>query len=254
MERSLNNFQLVIVECPYEIWDNPLVQTIFLKMVALKRQGYGNNYDKNVLPVDTSDFIGTHVLLCIKDIDGTWKPIMGYKSISLKKCQEYNLTFPGLNLVYSAKMPQHIQAVENIVRRCIDQQQGLAYCGSWTIDVEFKKNYYQNHKDLTDATTVFYFALKNQQNINEIVLGGTLRFHTEKIFSNWGCKPISLNEQELPPIKVAHLAEEAVIVMHTSADSPVSTIATEKKWHKIWKDRIHLRPQNTADKSNKDAA
>lgn len=241
MDHASNSFQLVILECPYEIWEQPMVQSLFSKMVSLKRKGYGHNYLNDVLPVDTSDYIATHVLLCERDKNGTLKPVMGFKSISLKICAKYNLNFPGLGLVQSAKKQTHIQVVESILRRCEDENHGLAYFSSWTIDTDFKKNYYQKNKDLTDACNVFYFALNKEQNISEVILGGTLRFHTERFFQTLGNRPITLNGVELEPINVIHLAKEPVVVMHGKVESSEVLILSSKKWQKIWNDRIHLR-------------
>lgn len=241
MDHAGNNFQLVILECPYEIWDQPLVQTLFAKMVLLKRRGYGHNYQNHVLPVDTSDYIATHVLLCTRDTDGSFTPVMGLKSISLKICTKYKLNFPGLGLVQSAKKQAHIEVVESIIKRCEDQKKGLAYFGSWTIDTDFKKTYYQKNKDLVEAVNIFYFALNKEQNISEVILGGTLRFHTERFFQTLGQRPIAMNGDELEPINVVHLDKEPVVVMHGKVESSEVLILGRKKWQKIWNDRIHMR-------------
>ncbi|MGZ3772289.1 MAG: hypothetical protein ACXVCY_00350 [Pseudobdellovibrionaceae bacterium] len=240
MFRSNGDFQLIIVDAPYENWDDPLVQNLFVKTIGLKNQGYGNNYEHKVMPVDTSDFFGTHILLCEKQLNGTLNPVMGFKSTTLKKCRDYNLGFPGLGLVQSAKMPLHCQAVENIMQSCDREKRGLAYYSSWTIDTKFKKKYYEkNGRDLSDAFCVFYLGISREQKNSEVILGGTLRFRTEKIFEKLGHKPLSLSGQELPPIYVSHLAKEPVLVMHSTNFSDID-LESKEKWLKVWNDRIHL--------------
>lgn len=235
-----NNFQLVILNCPYERWDHQAVRTLFAKMVSLKKEGYGSRYINDVLPVDTSDFIATHVLLCEKQRDGVLEPIMGYKSISIEKCRQYNLNFPGLSLVQSAKMPLHTQAIEKIIEQCDVNQKGLAYLGSWTVSQKFKSRSFKNRNlNLKEAFSTFYRLLYQEQNISEVVIGGTLRFRTEKLFYNLGHRPLSLNGIELPSIQVAHLAKEPVLVMHAEGFIE-AFLDIEKKWLSVWNNRIYF--------------
>lgn len=240
MEKMKDSFQLVILDCPYEKWDHQEVRTFFTEMVSLKKEGYGSRYVMDVLPVDTSDFIATHVLLCEKQKDGRLEPIMGYKSISLEKCRHYNLNFPGLSLVQSAKMPLHTQAIEKIIEQCDANQNGLAYLGSWTVSQKFKKRNLKNRNiNLKEAFSIFYRLLYKEQNISEVVIGGTLRFRTEKLFYNLGHRPLSLDGVELPSIQVAHLAKEPVLVMHAEGFIE-DFLDIEKKWLSVWNNRIYF--------------
>jgi hypothetical protein len=238
MNHLKQDFQLVIIDSPYETWDDPLTESLFSKMVGLKRQGYNSRYPDGVLPVDTTDFLATHVLLCQKDPNDFLLPVMGYKTISLQKCRQYNLNFPGLSLVQNARMPLHSQVVENIIQRCELENRGLAYLGSWTVDPRYKSRSGPS-ENLRDAFLAFYSLLYREQNISEVVIGGTLRFGTEKIFASLGHRPLTLNGLELPPIQVAHLSKEPVLVMHSNRFSDASELA-EKKWGPVWNRRIHI--------------
>lgn len=237
MNNIEHNFQLVILESPYEIWNLQSVPLMFSKMIKLKKDGYDSHYLKKVLPLDTSDFIATHVLLCRKQKDQSLEPIMGYKTVTVKKCQEYNFVYPGLGLVTNAKMPLHIQAVNNIIQRCEHEQKNLAYLGSWTIDPTLKDPLLR--KQLKKAFQAFYGLLYREQKVSEVIIGGTLRFHTEKIFSELGQKPLQLNGEDLPVINVKHLGDEPVLVMHGACSSDPLT-ETEHQWNAVWSNRIHF--------------
>lgn len=254
MIQKEHDFQVVILDSPYEIWDQPLVSSLFSKMVRLKKQGYEDHYVRGVLPVDTSDYLATHILLCERGSNGSLEPVMGFKSITVEKCREYSLGFSGLSLVQNAKMPLHSQAVENIIQRCDREMRRLAYFSSWTIDTKFKKEYYQrNNKDLNDAFCVFYLGISREQDLSEVILGGTLRFHTEQLFFKLGHQPLSLNGQQLSPIHVAHLAQEPVLVMHSSVFPEIS-LASGKKWERLWNERIHLEKAHGYHQMTKKAA
>lgn len=236
MKDVFNRFQLIVLDSPIENWGNPYVQNFFNKMVTLKKKGYEHCYSSGVLPVDTSDFFATHILLCEIGQKNDLIPIMGYKTVSLKQCQFFNQNFPGLGLVQSAQMPVHVAVVKDIVHRCTEENIGLSYLGSWTVDPEFKKRSPQE-VDLKSAFKVFYKRSYLEQGIKEVVIGGTLRFKTEKIFAELGHRPLSKNGQELPNILVTHLVKEPVLVMHsTEFLSPF--IPQADAWEQIWKQRL----------------
>lgn len=239
MDNIKHNFQLVILESPYEIWDIENVPALFSKMIELKKEGYNSHYEKKVLPLDTSDFIATHVLLCEKQKEGNLKPLMGYKTVTVKKCEEYNFVFPGLSLVLNAKMPLHAEVINNIIQRCEREQKKLAYLGSWTMD-PLLKNQTLLKQQLKTAFQAFYGLLYREQKVSEVIIGGTLRFHTEKLFTKLGQKPLQLNGEDLSVINVKHLANEPVLVMHGKcANGPLTEV--EQQWSPVWNNRIHLQ-------------
>lgn len=244
-------FKLLILDSPFENWGNPQVESMFSKMVTLKKQGYGGCYATGVLPVDTTDFLSTHVLLCEKDGENNFTPIMGYKTITLEKCRQYNLNFPGLSLVQNAKMPVHTQVVQSIIERCEQEQRGLAYLGSWTVNPGYRHRTLLK-KELKEAFMAFYRMVYREQNVAEVLIGGTLRFKTEKLFSELGHRPLSLDNQPLSPIHVAHLVKEPVLVMHSSNFNDASSEA-EKKWRSVWDDRLIIANE-ISQKAQKRAA
>ncbi|KYG65836.1 hypothetical protein AZI86_01820 [Bdellovibrio bacteriovorus] len=235
MSEAFKKFQLVVLESPIENWSDPAVQKLFNKMVTLKKNGYESRYSQGVLPVDTSDFFATHVLLCEKKINNDLNPIMGYKTVSLSKCLQYNQNFPGLGLVQSANATEHISVVKDIVQRCSQNNTGLSYLGSWTIDPEFKNRCPQD-VHLKSAFITFYHQLYQEQGIKEVLIGGTLRFKTEKLFAELGHRPLSKDGKDLSNIFVTHLVKEPVLVMHATQFLTPPTLQT-KIWQQIWDER-----------------
>jgi hypothetical protein len=91
--------------------------------------------------------------------------------------------------------------------------------------------------ELKEAFIAFYRMVYREQNVAEVLIGGTLRFKTEKLFSELGHKPLSLNNEPLSPIHVAHLVKEPVLVMH-SAEFNEASLEAEKRWRNVWEDRL----------------
>lgn len=236
--KNLNDlFQLVILDSPIENWENSDTQNVFAKMVTLKKKGYESCYQQGVLPVDTSDFFATHVMLFAKEDNQELTPVMGYKTISLNKCREFNQTFPGLALVTNAKMPEHIEVLNGIISRCEKENRNLAYLGSWT-----KNPHYDvpANINLKDAFRAFYRQVYREQNVHEVVIGGTLRFRTEKLFFELGHRPLEANGAPLSHIHVAHLVKEPVLVMHSTKFNDDATVAAEKMWAEVWNNRVEI--------------
>ena len=59
--------RFVILDCIREIWSLPEVRTLFQNIITLKLEGYAATYPDTLIPLDKSDFYGTHVLVCTED-------------------------------------------------------------------------------------------------------------------------------------------------------------------------------------------
>lgn len=238
------NLRLVVIEGPYLAWEQSQIPQLFHQMVLLKKKGYEECYTRSVLPVDTTDFVATHIMLCVQQPNGNLKPVMGFKTISLQKCDEYNLAFPALALTNQAHAKTHSHVIDRMMQSSRKSQNELAYLGSWTVDHDFKnKNNLQKAlREIFMATYCFYFT---EQKISHVIIGGTLRFGTEKLFAQLGHVPIALNRQQLPPICVAHLAGEPVLVMHADhIPDPLRFAANS--WQLLWQDRLLIKPLVTS--------
>ena len=240
---SANSVQLrlVIVHNPYSVWDHILVPKLFHDMVQLKKDGYSSMYSKPVMPVDTTDFIATHILLCLVDSKENLKPIMGYKSTTLKDCENYDLVFPALSLVKNAGAVLHTSAVQSLVETCRSKNLSLAYLASWTLDHKIKNEFFLKH-ELRDIFIASYYFLYQQLKISQIIIGGTLRFGTDKIFKAMGHQPLEWNKKILEPILAAHLAKEPVQVMCAN-HLPDSLRLVASRWKKLWNERLIIEPE-----------
>lgn len=234
MADSIGKLRIVVIHNPYDTFQEPLVKDLFSKMVELKLKGYRAEYPYGVLPVDASDFVAAHQMVCIESRSG-FVPIMGYKSTTLEKCQIYNMVFPALNLVRQAGATPHDKAVEAIVANCKNPAE-LTYTGSWTVDPSVKRNpaLATQLKHLFKTMYVLYHL---ENSIHQIIAGGTLRFKTEKLIERWGHEPLTYNGEKLPTIRVKHLLNEEVLVMHLKKFTEEAKVIDEESLA-LWQDRI----------------
>lgn len=234
MGHLLNQFLPVVIEVPCKQWENEEAAQLFLRMCRLKMRGYGARYANGVLPVDTTDLIGTHLLVCIPSDEGL-QPVMGVKSVEFQQCRDYQVEFPGLSLVKRAGSPRHIAAVEKIIQDCSDKNEKLAYLGSWTVDPTYSWDGPTRHL-LKELYSVLYALYYMEKDIRHSILGGTLRFKTEQVFFELGYRPLEENGRQLPNIQVSHLRGEPVMVMHVDGLN-LRALRLAKEYAEWWKSR-----------------
>lgn len=237
---NLGNLKMVVLKNPYSLWmqnDSPEFQDLFHKIVGLKLRGYGAEYPEGVLAVDTSDFVATHLLVCRQDRSALI-PLMGFKTTLLRDCQKHRISFPGLGLVQAAEAPQHVQAVKKIIDRCQQQEKQLAYTGGWTIDPEVRQNRALT-KELNEWFHTLYVLFHLENQIDEIITGGTVRFKADSMVLKMGHNPLQSEQGALPPISVKHLFDEKVLVTHLTSFSE-NAIERTKPYRQVWMERIEL--------------
>jgi hypothetical protein len=232
----LQKLRWVVLESPYDSWANEKTgqktRDLFEKTIGLKLAGYRREYSYGVLPVDTTDFIAIHQLICEEREDGLY-PLLGYKTVTWERAKLHNLPFPGLNLVRASQAPLHERAVQAILDDCQKKAISIAYDSSWTMAAEARANP-ELKKTLREMFTAFYVLFHDAYRIQQLIGGGTIRFKTDEYFKYWGYEPISWNGEVLPPIHNPQLLGEPVRVMHLREFSEEAR-EVAARWKLFWK-------------------
>jgi len=137
----LNRYKLVVLECPYETVSSDQTIDLLGKIIRFKVESYRREYRYGILPFDGVDMVGTHYLLCETNATGGLDPIMGVKTVTQNKCQEFNLKHPVLGLL--GKNPEyanHVKTMEALLDEHNRRNCNLGYFGSWTIRGDVRKN------------------------------------------------------------------------------------------------------------------
>lgn len=235
MLEQIKNLRLVIMDRPYDTWDNVKTQSLFLKTVSLKLKNYLGEYPYGVLPVDTCDFIGTHHLIC-QEFNGELMPLMGYKSTTLSRSKQHNITFPALAILQSSGALQHAQEVQKILNRCETQDTEISYDGSWTIAQSVRQNreFADELKKTMMAIQVHYHI---RDKIPEMVGFGMIRFKTNRYFEEMGYKQFTCEGTPLPPVKMSTLQNEPAILLHLQKFSDTA-LALADQYSYLWDNRL----------------
>lgn len=128
-------YQFVLLRAPYEIMEFSIVQRMFPALIQLKTKGYQQEYEKHVLPFDSSDFVASHLLMCEKK-DDELIPVLGFKSVTLRRCDDHRIPFPMLSMLERADAgPCPKDSIQNILNSYRDRgdEGKIAYNGSFTI-------------------------------------------------------------------------------------------------------------------------
>jgi hypothetical protein len=128
-------YRFVLLRAPYEIMDFDVVQKIFPALIQLKTSGYRQEYQKHVLPFDSSDFVASHLLMCEKN-GRDLKPVLGMKSVTLRRCDDHRISFPMLSMLERIDSDLNSKApIQKILDsyRLKGTEEKIAYNGSFTI-------------------------------------------------------------------------------------------------------------------------
>src|SRR4051794_13077167 len=107
--------KLAVINCPYDNWDNSSVRDLFCRIIGLKLAGYRGKHPYGALPLDTTDFVATHVAIGIDEGLQGFRPIMAYKTVTQERCKIHNLPFPALTLARASGGDAHARKVEEIL-------------------------------------------------------------------------------------------------------------------------------------------
>tara|TARA_R110002049_G_scaffold209490_6_gene380392 strand:- start:1653 stop:2396 length:744 start_codon:yes stop_codon:yes gene_type:complete len=236
--------------CPYESWDQTLVRKIFNEVVNIKKCGYGHNY-KDVLPVETLDFISDHYLVWIEN-NGKREYISGMKGISLKKLKQYNLELPCISLLNSIKtvssIKEHLDSLEIMISQYSDVEDKVNYFNGWTIKPEYRGRD-ESSQILKLASVACITFVQEELGFKRLGLGsGMPHLKTDKVFEEMGYASWQLHGEELPPLKSpSYNMRETLFMQGTS--TPLVYLNKVDFLKKHWEDREMLGHINKIDKA-----
>ncbi|MBC7693694.1 MAG: hypothetical protein H7222_18150 [Methylotenera sp.] len=237
---EFSRLRFVILDCPYLLSQDSQARDLFSRMVRLKYEGYSAHYGTGSLPLDTTDFIGTHHLIC-EEREGELHPVLGYKTVSLERCQLFNNPFPALSLAITSKATSHAAKVTEIILASEAKNRGLFYGGGWTMAPHAQADR-ESAKDLKDRMAAMLTTYHLREAQGEELCLGVLRFKTERYFSKIGYEPLRDAEGEiLPTFHLRSLLGEEVQMLHCRNFS-LEARQLAKNHEILWNQRLQLAP------------
>lgn len=234
--RINRNIKIVILDCPIATWQNPDTQKLFCKLLNLKLQGYGKEYPEGVTSLDSSDFFGTHLLICRTDEHGELEPLMGYKSISAKRAEFFRMTFPALTTLRAGGAQKFEPAIQQIISNCLKSNQDISYDSGWTKSPSIDKEFSKYLRQIITAIGTFYHS---ESDIKEWLTCGIIRFKTDEYFRYLGATDVT------EPFGVFSSANEQGVMLHLKKPSQ-QALEDAEKVRSFWESRILIGPEIAA--------
>lgn len=240
--KNLNNFplQIVILERPYDTYtSSPFTRELLSETFKLKLSGYTANYPYGILPISETDFMGNHIVLCLKD-GGKFLPITAFKSISNDVCENFRVPFPVINHkfgMFKDKFPEFVTALTSW-QKCLEKdKKKFAYNSSWTISGEIEKELRNICREATMA--LFYHYYKDKK-ISNIINSASCVHNVEKLQEVMGFKYLQdSNGQKMSPFKSPVFFEEPFFIMHIEDDSYTEEFKKScNQYQELWNNRI----------------
>lgn len=203
---DIHGLKIVILDNPLDTWDSKQTQHLFRQMVSLKLEGYRSEYPKNVLPLDASDFFGTHLMICKIDFSGDLIPLVAYKAVTLERCESRRQPFPPRAILKASQSDD--SALVDVMDRCRNENIPLSYDSAWTMNPKVRENR-EFSKYLRDITTTIGVFFHQEFKIPEWIVMGIKRFKTDQYFQWMGHADITREFRAFAsfdePAKLLHL-------------------------------------------------
>lgn len=230
--------EIVILRCPYMNMSDPFTRDLFIKMMYLKYKGYGNRHLAGALPLDATDYVADHPLVCIRDEKLGLIPITGSKVISYDTCKFFNMDFALESCFKKGNNQVHLDELYKIINASQNKNKTIAYHGGYTIDPEIVKTEEDRAiaRELFIGSTTLYFK---ENNISELLGFGVPKYKTELFFYQWGYERCAINGSELEAFPVYFLPGCDGILMHLKEFSS-TVLEISDKYRFLWKQKTDL--------------
>lgn len=206
-------FKIVVLDNPYQCFNEPWVKCLFAEMVELRLNAYGPDYPKSFLPMDLVDYVARHYLICEENINGGPPvPFAGFRHISLQRLDYYDLPMPLLTAAQKSGAHAHEQALCNMIQRHRENGTNLVYSSSFTIKKSYRKREGLS-AFIRELVAALIFDEYRTDQVSEIVCGSALRFKTRDYFEQIGFNSLNdANGAELPVFLKGKIREQITLM------------------------------------------
>lgn len=252
MHKFFADCRIVQMENPIESWHDSVVRSLFEKTITLKLEGFALKFPHGVLPVDESDWIADHFLICRHD-HGDLKPVMGFRRVTLARCREYFQKFAPVLLCHESGCAQHIREMDKLIDRFEGQPDKVSYTGSFTVIPELQADSTLTLEFLHLMLVLHYLFHEDQPEGYEIIAAAAPRFRHDVLLSTCGFTPLveASTENNDGMIPVQHVAGERLRVLHARAvDFNLNLKRLAEPYRELWTNRVVLGrdlPRSKAD-------
>lgn len=242
----MKNLKIVILKCPYINWKSSATQECFAKVVDLKLKSYCEKHHLGVMPVDTTDFICDHILVCEEEGDSL-TPILGVKSLDYSRCDIFHVDFTISAFLKNGGHAEHLTALNEILDQCRQKDEKIAYYSSWAMLPEVTRNrpLATSLKNIFTGLTVLHHT---HEGIAQLLGLGVPKYRTDQFFKTWGFDQVAREGQVLDNIPFFILGDIDGVFIHLKQYSEFALDCADNTMD-MWKNRLVIGDSPRKEKS-----
>jgi hypothetical protein len=195
----------------YESLEDSRASELLLGLGHLRRFGYGPEYPKSFLPLDSTDFIALHHFLCIEE-RGKLVPVAGYRSALLSTLDFYQLPLPLLHSAEDSGAHDQVEALQQLILRHRGSGIELINSSYFTVRKDYRAD-----RGLAEMIQEIFSGMAYLDTCvfrkSSMLTAAALRFKTDRYFSKIGFSPMRWQEAELPSFKNRAPGDEPILPM-----------------------------------------
>ena len=222
--------KLVVINEPYEIYDNEEVRNILGKIHALKIREYRDVFGRGSIPINSHDFFSSHFAVGIEE-NGEFKPLQAMRSISRKQCEKYGIEFPFVEHMFGGVKNELTADCEDFIRT----HKNIGYASSYTIDTSLSKELRQKLAQMNMGT---FYNYHQSIGVDSLIIGMCEARKVYRLGVNTGYKYFK-DDVEYSTFMAPHIFDEKFRIMYLTEFSQM-TIEMGEKYKKMWEQRIEF--------------
>jgi hypothetical protein len=248
MNVFLSQCQIVQLGNPFASWHDPIVRSLFEKTATLKFEGYRPKFPRGVVPVDASDWVADHFLVCLHHRAGL-EPIMGFRRVTLARCREHYLPFSPLMMCHESGCGEHIREMKKLVRQFDEEPEQLSYTGSFTILPDLRADWMLKQELLHLMVVLHYLFHEEETAGHEIITAAAPRFKLDVMLQAYGFIPLlePKSENNWGTIPASHAAGEPVRCLRARGFS-LQLRQLAEGYRALWTNRTILGQEQSRSK------
>lgn len=252
MQGIRKQLRIVVLDCPYNTINDPQTQKLLGKITQFKINSYLDDWQYGVLPVDSGDFVGIHLLLGIEN-QGELEIIAGLKIMTHDRCREFGLEFSAFHaLNHTPETLPHQLAIEQVVKKADEKRQSAGYICSWAVRPDAKKSRHLARFCRDISGSMLMWACQ-EFGIPHAIGFGVQRLKVDRYHEWLGFKPLLYGGQPLPVFTSKSYMNEVLTTSLIDAYGfSEEAKNTALEYRDLWESRIEIR--GTRDDVKKEAA
>jgi len=242
MDGQENKFKIFVLETPYEYYENCAhTRDIVSDIFKIKLKGYKPSYPFGMMPIGALDFFSNHVLLTREEVDGSFTPLMTFKSTKLSDCKKFSIPFPIIGHKFGDKksmFKEHILAIESWLNSRDLLKEEVGYNSGWTMNNEVN-----NEKGLRrlirDLSTYLYYFYYTSYNIPNIITSASSKFKVYRLQEEMGFSYLKdRSGNRLEDFASPAFFDEHFYIMHLeNSGFPKEFLEKAMKFKSLWDNR-----------------